>query len=272
MNKVMLLLLASSLAVAGCRDSSSPRDTTPPAAPRGLVSVTGDHAAYLSWLENTERDVAGYRIYAGPCADGPSCPYDLVGTTAGTAFTVAALANGETRYFAVAAFDHSGNESDLSYETVFDTPRPEGFNQGLLNFEQSDAGSGWDFSDEITRRWDNPETDMFFGHNATSGSYRMFVPDFSTDIQDAGYATSLDAVDFAPSSGWAPSGSVELVEGHCYVVWTRTNHYAKFRVKSLSPSQVVFDWAYQVDQGNRELAARPVRDERTGPRPIDWSR
>jgi hypothetical protein len=270
--RASMLLLVPALLLAGCKDSTSPRDTSAPAPPRGLRSITGDHTAYLSWLDNGERDLAGYRVWVADCSGGSGCPYVEVGTTSGTTFSVAGLANGQTRYFAVTAFDRSGNESGWSDEYVFDTPRPEGFDQPLLNFLQSDAGSGWDFSAFTTRAWDHAETDMFFGHDAATGISKMFVPDFQTDIQDAGYASSLDAVDFAPSAGWSPSGSAELIVGHCYVVWTRTNHYAKFRVLSVSSNQVVFDWAYQVDPGNRELAARPVRDERSGRRPVDWTR
>jgi hypothetical protein len=47
-----------------------------------------------------------------------------------------------------------------------------------------------------------------------------------------------------------------LIPGHCYLVWTRDNHYAKFRVTGLSPTVVSFDWAYQTDPGNPELHAR----------------
>jgi hypothetical protein len=65
--------------------------------------------------------------------------------------------------------------------------------------------------------------------------------------------------------------------GHCYVVWTRDDHYAKFRVTDIQPAaggvpdRVVFDWAYQVDPGNRELRASRVKDGRRGAtRPIAW--
>jgi hypothetical protein len=261
------------LAVSGCDDDSvvAPRDVTPPAAPRGLYSVTGDHSATLRWLANTEGDVVGYRIYMAPCASGTGCPYDRVGTTSATQFAVPGLANGVTRYFAVAAVDEAGNESELSYETVFDTPRPAGFGASVLNFVNSASGSGWDFSAALTRRYDDSATDVYFGHNGSVA--QMFARDGLTDIQDAGYATTLDAVDWAPNAGWSPTGTVELIAGHCYVVWTRDDHYAKFRVTSVSTSGVTFDWAYQTDPGNPELHAGRVRDEAAGqPRPVAWIR
>ncbi|TMQ73922.1 MAG: hypothetical protein E6K81_02270 [Candidatus Eisenbacteria bacterium] len=262
-------------ALSGCRDDlSAPRDLSPPAAPRGFRSVTGDHAVDLSWLANTEADVAGYRVYEAPCASGHDCPYTRVGSTAGTAFTVTGLTNGQTRYFAVAALDAAGNESDLSYDTVFDTPRPEGTGAELLSFLTSPANAGWDFAGERVRAWDDPLTDMFYGDNGSVS--QMFVP-LTGDIQDAGYASSLDAVDFAPSAGWSPSGSVELIVGHCYVVRTPDGNYAKFRVNrfiipTVGRPIVDFDWAYQVATGNPELKARPARPAVVGRRPITWIR
>ncbi len=267
------IALASVTLLTSCDDDKvvSPRDITPPAAPRGLISVTGDQQATLRWLRNTEHDVAGYRVYMAQCATGSSCPYDRVGTTSGTSFVVSGLSNGSTRYFAVAAVDHEGNESDLTYESVFDTPRPAGFGRTLSNFVSNPSSAGYDFSSGATRAFDHSSTDVFYGYNGSIA--QMFAADGLTDIQDAGYATTLDAVDWAPSSGWSPSGTVELIPGHCYVVWTRDDHYAKFRVTSLTSGQVVFDWAYQTDPGNPELAARRVRDETTGQRrAVAWIR
>jgi len=262
MRLATLVFAAATLALlTGCDDERvvSPRDTTPPAAPRGLTSVTGDTQASLRWLANTERDVAGYRVYMAPCETGSSCPYDRVGTTTGTSFVVTGLGNGTTRYFAVAAVDDEGNESDLSYETVFDTPRPAGFGRLLSNYLASPGTAGYDFSAAATRDFEDPATDVYFGHNGSVA--QMFATDVLTDIQDAGYATSLDAVDWAPSSGWSPSGTVELIVGHCYIVWTRDDHYAKFRVTQVGTGSVQFDWAYQTDAGNPELKRARARDE-----------
>ena len=272
------LWLAVPLLLAGCNDDDGTvivRDVTPPAAPRGVYSVTGDHEVFLSWLDNTESDVLGYRVYRSDCADGPGCPYDLVTSTSSTSIVLSGLANGVTRYYAIAAFDRAGNESELSYETVFDTPRPEGFDAFLNNSEQTMGGAGWDFSAFIPRAADNPATDVYYGFNG--GVHQMFAYDLATDIQDAGYAESLDAVDYAPVNGWSPTGTVELIVGHCYVVWTRDDHYAKFRVTELRPASgaapaiAVFDWAYQVDPGNRELRAGAVKQGVGVRRPLYWA-
>ena len=247
---LLLVALIAAAGLASCRDSTAPRDRVPPAAPRGLVSVTGDNTVYLRWLENTDGDIAGYRVYDANCFD---CEYGLIGTTTAAEFTVIGLANGVTRFFAIAAFDHAGNESDLSYDNVFDTPRPEGIGATLANAATTPAASGWDFSAAVVRALDDPLTDVYYIRNGTTD--QMVAPFTDTDIQDAGYTTSLDAVDFAPVAGWSPSGIVELIAGHSYVVRSG-DHYAKFRVQSLGSGQLTFDWAYQVDPGNRELKSR----------------
>lgn len=265
MNKALAIWIGAIVLLAGCDDTTAPRDLHPPAAPRGLFSTTGDHSVVLEWLPNTERDVAGYRVYAAVCAEGPGCPYERVGTTADTRYRVSGLANGATRYFAVAAYDHHGNESDLSYEDVFDTPRPEGTDLVLRNALDSPAASGYDFSAFAIRPYDDERTDVYF---ATAGGVPyMFAPFTDTDIQDAGYARTLDGVDYAPDAGWAPSGTVELILGHCYVVWTHDDHYAKFRVTAVTDTRVTLDWAYQVDTGNRELKARRADTEPRQRRP-----
>jgi hypothetical protein len=273
----LLLVLGLPLLVSGCfEDSGSPRDTTPPAAPRSLYSVTGDHEVTLRWTSNTESDLVGYRVYMAPCPTGGDCPYDRVGFTAGTSFDVTGLTNGTKQWFAVAALDRAGNESDLTYENVSDVPRPAGSGRTLADYVTTPRTAGWDFSQFTVRAWDDPATDIFYGfHRDASGTTyaQIFVPDYATEIQDAGYAGSLDAVDYAPAAGWSPSGAVEAIVGHCYVVQTRDHHYAKLQVTSVTPGSVTMDWAYQTAQDERELAARPADGETPAARrPIVWLR
>jgi hypothetical protein len=212
--------------------------------------------------------VVGYRIFDGACSRGSECPYYPVGTVEGvqsTSFVVTGLENGVTRYYAVAAVDQAGNESRLSEDEVFDTPRPAGTGAVLNNADLRNDGVGFDFSaygtPGMVRDWNDPRTDIYY--TRSGGVALMVVPSLATGgIQDMGYASSLDAVDYAPTSGWSPTGSVEPIVGHDYVLWTSVDpasvHYAKFRVSALTQDVVVFDWAYQVDPSNRELRLRPA--------------
>ena len=186
------------------------------------------------------------------------------------------LANGQTRYFAVAAYDRAGNESKLSKEDVFDTPRPAGSGLVLTSYASAPTTSGYDFSAFAVVPWDSPNVDIFLGYNGTI--HQMFAAYTDTDIQDSGYTTSLDDVDFAPDRGWSANGTVELIEGHSYVVAISSGlvpNYAKFRVVALSasPARAVLDWAYQIDPGNRELRAGVApREGGRERRPMAWLR
>jgi hypothetical protein len=284
---IPMLLAAAALGLVGCNDNStSPRDVTPPAAPRGLYSVTGDHQATLSWLANTESDLAGYRVYKAPCASGSNCPYDRIGATAATQYVATGLTNGVTRFFAVSAVDVAGNESDLSYETVFDTPRPAGstvLNNGVVNDTLANVpGAGWYFSAFAKVSAEDLNADIVYGNNgAIAEMFAMSHPVapgqfLNSEIQDAGYHASLDAIDYSPpagpNEGWSPTGSVELIPGHCYIVYVWDDHYAKFRVTGVSPTTVSIDWAYQTADGNQELRARQVHTPTNSPRRLTWLR
>jgi hypothetical protein len=272
--------MALSILLAGCSEKTT-APVVPPAAPRGLFSVTGDNEVTLVWLANSEADVVGYRIYEGPCG-GVDCEYARIAAIPAPAgaeyveYVVTGLTNGQTRFFAVAAVNRTGAEGDLSYDDVFDTPRPAGTGLVLNNYLVYGTNIGYDFSAFARTTTIAPPADIFFGYYEDTTGFihqQVFVPDSSTDIQDAGYVSSLDAVNFAPDSesGWSPSRTAEAVAGHAYVVWTRDNHFAKFRVTAVGPTQVTLDWAYQIDPGNRELKAKPAAEEGGSSRqPIVW--
>jgi hypothetical protein len=244
------VLLAVGL--AGCDDGPTVvKDVVPPAPPQGLYTVTGDQRVDLFWVRNTEPDFATYRIWRSPAFEGP---YTSIGQTPGTAFVDATIGNGQTFFYAVSAVDAAGNESELSEEEVFDTPRPEGFGVRLFDYEANpDGTAGYDFSNGDRQLALDPTTDIYY---AVQGGVRLLLArDLATDIQDAGYR-DLDELDWAPGAGWSPTGSVEVVVGHSYYAWTRDGNYAKLRVTFADDQQVYFDWAYQLVPGNRELHPR----------------
>ena len=269
--RTLITLLLGTLLLAGCRDDTvvSPRDTVAPAAPRGVRTVTGDHQVIITWLANTEADLAGYRVYISDCAGGPGCEYTRVGTTQGTTFVVDALQNGRTRYFDISAVDAAGNESAPTQDYFYDTPRPAGSGLRISNYLADTLRAGYDFGDYSVVTYRSINADVVYGRSG--GLALLTAPFTDTQIQDAGYATSLDAVDFAPPSGWAPSGTVELVPGHCYVLLVRNSNYAKLRVTSLDDAGVTLDWAYQTDPGNPELHARPDHDRPRVRRQLPWT-
>lgn len=277
-----LILLAWGTAfIAGCDDNNDHyiihEDNTPPAVPRGLYSVTGNEAVFLFWYPNTENDFDFYAVYRSTV--DLSGPYSEIGTTSDPEFVDDDVTNGNTYFYAVTAVDDALNESDLSYEDVFDTPRPEGTGVRVYDYNTKPAVSAFDFSTHHVVDGDDPDGDVWFD-TATTTSYaygeqlRFFINagNDGTDMQDYGYTGSLDAVDWSPTLGWSEIGWIELIQGHSYIIWTSDNHFAKIRITGIDfiTNSVRFDWAYQVDEGNPELKVVPktipVRPEGYGDR------
>lgn len=244
-----LLITISALALSGCDRLTSP-DYTPPTPPTGLYTATGDNFIELFWRANFEGDVAGYNVFASPTYDGP---YELIGSTHTPYFNDTGARNGSTYYYAVTAYDFDGNESALSKDVAYDVPRPEGYDVVLNSYRQSPSYAGYDFSDYQVKAYNDLYADMYFEYY--NGEYYMNVRT-DTDIQDVGPTNSLLDIHVAPTSGWSTTHDAVLRVGHTYVVWTWDDHYAKFRVTSLSSNRVVFDWAYQLQESNPML--KPV--------------
>lgn len=225
-------------------------DNEPPAVPRGLHSITGDEEVMLIWYENTEPDLAGYRIYRSLT---PSGYYYEIGQTNLDYFLDFGLLNGQTYYYAIVAFDYNGNESDLSYEIVYDTPRPEGYNEQIFDYYEYPDYSGWNFSAYSVVAYDHPLCDFYYGYDDINEAHYLYTGRSDTWIQDFGYTESLDEITYAPQYGWSTTGVVEAILGHTYIFWIWDNHFAKVRLTAIDPDYVIFDWAYQIDPGNPEL-------------------
>ncbi|MBI4546876.1 MAG: hypothetical protein HY707_02775 [Ignavibacteriae bacterium] len=236
-----------SVLFVGCEDRIIQPDIIPPSAPRGLYTATGDNLVEIFWLDNPEPDVEGYHVYVSSSYDGE---YGLIGTTQQLHFVDRGARNGTTYYYAVSAYDVSGNESRLSKDVVYDTPRPEGYDVAIRNYRTDPNLSGYDFSTYSVGPYDDQYTDVFFEYY--NGLYYMNVWD-DTEIQDVGYTESLYDIGEVPTRGWSPTKDVQLIIGHTYVVLTWDSHYAKMRVISLTPGGVMFDWAYQLQQDNPRL-------------------
>ena len=231
-------------------------DYDPPAVPGGIVVINGDNRVDLYWDDNYEDDLAGYNVYYSYEYDGK---YTLIGSSQTSYFIDWESANGVTYYYAVTAYDYNGNESELSYDVVYATPRPEGFNQSIFNYNKYPENSGYSFSNYSVVPYDDLGSDFFFENY--DGEFYLNVWD-DTDIQNMGQTYDIYDIPYAPASGWNPSKYELAVVGHTYVIWTWDNHFAKVRVKSITNDRVVFDWAYQLVEGNRELKLNTKKGKR----------
>lgn len=231
-------------------------DTTAPGVPRGVASITGDHEVTIVWLGSTEEDLAGYVVYRDDNADGSFseiAEIDVNQYRDQWTFIDRNVSNSHTYDYAVSAFDYEGNESDLSYEDVFDTPRPAGYN---VYVDATLDQSGFDFSARSKVSYTSNNADIIFTYDSQLGTLFVEAAHSDDDVQDFGYTASLDDVDWAPEDGWSSVGWSEIILGHSYIIWTGDNRYAKIRVIGMGETWLRFDWAHQEDPGNPEL--KPV--------------
>jgi hypothetical protein len=240
--KILFGILAVFL-IQACEIQEPYEDFTPPAIPRDVVMLNGDERVDLYWRANTESDLAGYNIYVSDSYEGK---YLNIGSSVTNSFVDFDAVNGETYYYAVTAYDYNGNESELSFDVIYATPRPEGFNQSIFDYLEFPDNSGYSFSEYSVFAYDDLNTDFFFEN--FEGTFYLDVWD-DTDIQDMGETIDIYDIEYAPIDGWSPTKDVEAVEGHTYVIWTWDNHFAKVRVYAITDTRVVFDWAYQLVEG-----------------------
>ena len=87
------------------------------------TTLTFAETATVSWDANTESDLSGYKIYYGTSSGSYDDALDVGNKTS---FSINNLGVGTTYFFAVTAYDFSGNESGFSDEVSFtptqDTP------------------------------------------------------------------------------------------------------------------------------------------------------
>jgi hypothetical protein len=240
--------------VAGCNDDNPVVVDAPPFPPDGVFSITGDGVVSIYWNANWEDDLEGYAVYRSTSDPGPYYLLDKVPANQ-TYFDDTDVVNGETWFYAVTAFDRAGHESELSRETVFDTPRPEGFGLVLVELGQDPSQAGYDFSSlsGTSQAAALGTTDIFF---ESSGGVQYIRAKTGVDIQDYGLIDLL-YVDWAPDAGWSPSGQAEAIAGHSYIVRIaggQGTNVAKIQVKAVTATTVTLDWAYQAVTGSQELA------------------
>ncbi len=241
-------------------------DETPPCTPRGVYSITGDGAVYIYWEENDEPDFYRYNIYWAPETNGiipePDSAFSLMAWTNSPPYIDTDVENGKTYYYVITAVDNSGNESGPS-EIIYDTPRPEGYNDTLYDLAVDPNRAGLYFHQTlgpVVIAWNHILCDVYLDKVGDVFYLNTTVKDsIPNDIQDFGYTDNLDDINVAPTEGWSDLGYVEVIKGHTYIIWTWDNHFAKLRVTEIYTDYITYEWAYQVAEGNVELKPVPKK-------------
>jgi hypothetical protein len=270
MNRLIAIISITTLLLISCGEKENvvevPVPTNcPPSAPAGVYSINLDSTVVICWYANPEDDVKGYDVYRGVSFYGD---YDYIGTVEANSsgadqycYEDISTDAGLQYYYAVVAYDEKGLESDLSYEEVSGTPRPEG-EVTLSDVNTLPLQSGFDLSgvsgqaQPATLR----STDFYFERDGEISLLKV-PPELQSGreilIQDYGYVGSFDGINYAPEHGWSSAGSVEAIIGHIYILRLHEAdgyHYAKLYVTETPGNFVALTWAYQSAPDNRDLA------------------
>ncbi len=124
-------------------ESNCTGDSTPPAAPTGLVATAGLQSVSLDWSDNGEGDLAGYDVYRSTTTGGPYTQVNgsLVVTSD---YVDTGLSGGTPYFYVVRAVDLSSNDSPDSAEATA-TPTGSGVADPWINefhYDNSGADTG----------------------------------------------------------------------------------------------------------------------------------
>ena len=275
------LMLIVALAAAGCNSDDDVLASNPiPVSPQGVISITGDGVVHVLFNGIYDRDVDYYRVWR---SREELDNYTVIGTVDAVTnpnldlvlyrFDDNNVANGVSvpYFYAVTSVDFAGQESGLSAESVFDTPRTEDEAALFSNDQQNGLISGFNLATGLAVYDTSSLADIYV--DRFQGILYLNIGSVDVDIQDMGYTEPItfdgdvlafDNIGWAPQDGWSELGYVEVIEGHTYVIWTADNHFAKLRVYNADPGAglIAFNYAYQTDVGNPELSI-PVEPDST---------
>ena len=265
MKLLVLLLAMTALFVVGCEGEDKiievPIDEIPQ-PPLGVYSISGDQSVVVGWLVSYEADLAAFEVWRST----DDVNYTLVGSVAANLsafsqeFVDNTVQNGVTYYYAVSAIDDAGQESNFDYSVegrAADTPRPQGV-QTLYDMDVTPSGSGFvlDSFPHVASH-DDTETDIYIDSDVNTlyiNAGNSTGTNNNVDIQDMGYTEDIYEINVAPLDGWSLNKWAELIVGHTYVIWDSDNFFAKVRVTSMTATSVNLEWAFQLQNGNPDLA------------------
>lgn len=274
MKRSILALVLMSLMVAGCSDDEVVAVyDPPPQPPQGVFSITGNDSVFIYWTAPYEGDISYFAVYRSYeeftdyheialVEAVPNSYLDLIYYEPG--YIDDNVTNCSTYFYAITSIDEAGQESELSAESVFDTPRPDGRVTLYDEAVKPDSGA-FDFSTAAVVGSADASADVYIDRVGVV-FYINVTSDVDVLLQPMGFHAVFDSVGWAPQEGWSYNGWAEIVPGHIYVMAIRDAHgdwnYAKLRVlqEDLDTGAVMFQWAYQEDKNNPQLAPPVVGD------------
>jgi hypothetical protein len=248
---------------------------TPPPNPGAVTVVALDDANYLHWDDNARNanDFSHYRVWLR-AANGSEF---ILGETDSEGFLDRLAENGLTYSYFVTAMDEGGHESAGS-PVVRGTPRPDYTGEWLYDYFDVPSESGFRFraSDRDEPVMSGNDASRHFRFETDADGWWL-VPNTNTEIHQDSWATTAlkcgpqadpDCTDVsvAPTTGYLRQ-DIQAIPQSTYVLRVRgddgQSHYGAIRIVMLGEDQngdgiMIFDWAYQLQAGNVELAPQPT--------------
>jgi hypothetical protein len=247
----------------------------PPPVPDAPQVIALDGALYFIWgsAARGAGDFSHYRVYQ----DAGGTSY-LLGETDSEGFLDLLAANGSTYEYFVTSLDTDGHESAGS-PSASGTPRPDFTGEWIYDHFDDPTASGFRFADDESTYpiVSGTDTSRDFRVERDGGGVWWLVPNaaasvsvypsgFVTTALKCGVAADAGCVDVsvAPSSGYTMA-DVELLPQTSYVIRIGSGasaYYGVIRVVYQGFDQngdalMIFDWAYQLQAGNRNLVSQP---------------
>ncbi len=244
-----------------------------PPAPGAVEIVALDNANFIRWSNDPRNtpDFSFYRVYLA----GAGGEDFILGETDSEGFLDLLAANGDTYEYFVTAVDDQGHESAGS-QLAAGTPRPDYHGEWIYAYEDVPTHAGFRFSqDEMTYPiLDGDSPSRHFRVEVDADGWWL-VPGAGTQIYDGLFETTAlkcgvdsDAdcvsLDQAPVSGYT-NLDMALYPQTTYALRVvgddGLDHYGAIRVTLLGFDQdgaaiMIFDWAYQLQAGNPNLAPK----------------
>jgi len=243
----------------------------PPPDPGSVEVVAMDNANYIRWSNNARNanDFSFYRVYL----DGQGGETFILGETDSEGFLDLLALNGESYTYFITSVDDQGHES-LGSPTATGTPRPDYHGEWVYAFEDVPSQAGFRFSeDEMTYPiLGGTSPDRHFRLEVDAQGWWL-VPGPGTEVYNGLFQTTAlkcgveadsdcVALDQAPLTGYT-GADMALYPQTTYVLRVvgddGMKHYGVIRVSLLGSDQegsaiMIFDWAYQLQAGNPNLA------------------
>ncbi|MFT2691623.1 pectinesterase family protein [Clavibacter zhangzhiyongii] len=201
-------------------DPALAADTSAPSTPGSLsADYAGGVGTVVRWGKVSASDLAGYRVYRSATKTVTANAASRVATTTSLTATDAAIAAGSTGYYAVTAYDKTGNESkpsSVKQITAKDADAPDSPSSVKATASASGVALDWADSDEIDLRGY-----VVARSTSSSGTYTTLTASpvsasAFTDAQAPGGVTSyyrITAVDLTGNSSSAATASAKRPAG-----------------------------------------------------------